>query len=1112
MSPFNQQRILVSGFKEKPEALAVHGDRLYVGTATGNLHVYAVDDSPERTEPLELVEVKKNLTKRSIDQLAVIKDLNSLVSLSESLVTLHALPQLISPTPLTQAKDAFCFQLHSSVQHLPPDDPKTIPTLVTHLIVGCRRRVVLYTWKDGEAQDVKETPLPHSARRIIFVDPHTVCFAYSSTEHALFSLTTMTATDLSTPVPNTASAMAFSKYTGYMTLGLGGKQALKPAVCKIGEGEVLVVKENEGYPLNTEGKSSRAYITWTAPPEDVVYIKPYIISSLPPGATSPTSPTPTTTPSLQIRSSIAKLPFQTLVYPFAPTPQPTSPTSSPPSTSLPSQTTTTAAATTTTTVQSTAPVAAATLRLLTPSSSSKTPCLLAVSTPTDRTIAASEGSTVWKFPLLPWVEQVERLTDEGEYGDALTLLESLDEGVVSDKTTKLTLIRALHASSLFRTAQFEKAIKIFNELDVNPAKVVALYPESISGRLAVGEEEWTVLFGGRKVVSPSGGKDIPPLGKKDSEGETTDAPDALPSPPFESRPTSPPFDASEKDTSSVTSGEQATTALENVLGGLESALPVAGSIRGRLKHLGGFIGGGVGVGGIGAGGGGAKADDDTASIRSTHSTSNSATRKKGSLPPVSNDLTRSLEALLLFLPSRRSVLDALLSSLHITPEESHKFPPLSETSVQELFALPPLPNSPSTTNFTSLTPEQLLRCAQVVDTALFKAYLVVRPGMVGALCRRYNWCEVGEVEEELRAREKYLELIDLYHGKRMHSKALALLRELSEKESNPQDKVEPSIRYLQKLGPEHLDHIFETSRWVFAEDEDMGLEIYTSEELELPRDAVIDFLERMSKPICVRYIEFLIEECGEQTSAVHDRLASLYLSIVLDAQKQKNSDVESRFYEKLLGFINGSERLSVDRLYGQISSYDLFEARALLLGRLERHDQALELYVYRLQDYTKAEEYCKRVYLPTGPTSQVYLILLRTYLRPTIKRPPPDLLKPAMDLMCRHSPRLDSAEALDLIPPLVTVQEVQTFLKDALHAPVFDSRVITEISRARDEQVSRRLMILQSKRVKVVDSRICPNCHKRIGNNSVIAVHSPRGEVTHYQCREDFSKKVNARK
>ena len=35
---------------------------------------------------------------------------------------------------------------------------------------------------------------------------------------------------------------------------------------------------------------------------------------------------------------------------------------------------------------------------------------------------------------------------------------------------------------------------------------------------------------------------------------------------------------------------------------------------------------------------------------------------------------------------------------------------------------------------------------------------------------------------------------------------------------------------------------------------------------------------------------------------------------------------------------------------------DLFEARAILLGRLGRHDQALELYVYRMEDYLKAEE------------------------------------------------------------------------------------------------------------------------------------------------------------
>lgn len=34
----------------------------------------------------------------------------------------------------------------------------------------------------------------------------------------------------------------------------------------------------------------------------------------------------------------------------------------------------------------------------------------------------------------------------------------------------------------------------------------------------------------------------------------------------------------------------------------------------------------------------------------------------------------------------------------------------------------------------------------------------------------------------------------------------------------------------------------------------------------------------------------------------------------------------------------------------------MFEARAVLLGRLGKHESALEIYVYRLQDYIKAEE------------------------------------------------------------------------------------------------------------------------------------------------------------
>ena len=43
---------------------------------------------------------------------------------------------------------------------------------------------------------------------------------------------------------------------------------------------------------------------------------------------------------------------------------------------------------------------------------------------------------------------------------------------------------------------------------------------------------------------------------------------------------------------------------------------------------------------------------------------------------------------------------------------------------------------------------------------------------------------------------------------------------------------------------------------------------------------------------------------------------------------------------------------------------DLFEEKALLLGRLGRHDVALALYAHVLKDPKMAEEYCRRTYDP----------------------------------------------------------------------------------------------------------------------------------------------------
>ena len=39
------------------------------------------------------------------------------------------------------------------------------------------------------------------------------------------------------------------------------------------------------------------------------------------------------------------------------------------------------------------------------------------------------------------------------------------------------------------------------------------------------------------------------------------------------------------------------------------------------------------------------------------------------------------------------------------------------------------------------------------------------------------------------------------------------------------DKLGPSISYLQKLGPEYLDQIFESARWIFEQDREMAFQV-----------------------------------------------------------------------------------------------------------------------------------------------------------------------------------------------------------------------------------------------------------------------------------------------
>lgn len=50
--------------------------------------------------------------------------------------------------------------------------------------------------------------------------------------------------------------------------------------------------------------------------------------------------------------------------------------------------------------------------------------------------------------------------------------------------------------SQFQEGEYDRALDLFVELNINPAKVISLYPEAVSGRLSVPRDQWIPLFGG----------------------------------------------------------------------------------------------------------------------------------------------------------------------------------------------------------------------------------------------------------------------------------------------------------------------------------------------------------------------------------------------------------------------------------------------------------------------------------------------------------------------------------------------------------------------------------------------------------------------------------------
>ncbi|KAI1260839.1 AvaB protein [Xylariaceae sp. FL1019] len=1032
-----------------------NGDSSGIGIDTGNGTSSATNNLPSNDEateaaaattattttttttttikPTDLLREVEKFSTRAIDQLAIIKEANLLVSLSNHHISLYDYHTYELIETISRTKNASCFAVTSNIVK----DPATgIPEIISRLAVAVKRRLLLWSWHESEIdENVAEIVLPEAIRTVTWVDA-TKLVCGMNAGYVLVDVTTSDTQEIA-GVGAAATGGQGSRFgaasMGYM--GLGGYMP-KPLATRLVEGQMLLVKDINSMFIDTDGQPlEKRQIPWQSAPENIGYSYPYILALQPP-----------TKGSLEVRNPETLNLLQTIDL-----------------------------------------AGAAQLHFPPPTYS------LAHA---GKGFHISSDRAVWKMDATDYDTQVLELVEKAKYDEAISVLSMLEDALLKDKTGTMREVKMLKAEVLFKQRKFRQSLDLFNEDDVHapPERVLRLYPRIIAGDLSIESQ---------RDETPQEEDSAP------DEGETS---------------------SETKDTKTEINPEVAS--------------PAKGGAGGFAKY---WIGGHR------------KTDSDAASIASSKPDNDEAAsikpkpkRREENGPLDGTELTKAVRELNSFLAGTRArlqrVIDPETGKLRprkITPGMAH-----SSSTDENLDAL-------LTTRHRSESEEhleeELRKAFTLVDTTLFRGYMFSQPSLAPSLFRIPNFCDPAVVNERLLEHNRYNELVDFFYGKKLHRDALTLLKKFGDlppdgetaKVTNGEDETQQieipeqlrgprrTVGYLQSLSPEMTDLILEFAEWVLRRDPDLGMEVFLadSENAEtLPREKVISYLGAIDTGLEIKYLEHIIHELGDGTPEFHNKLVELLVDSLKGVEEKDRDERWKERMKRFVFFLEESTQYALTKTFNMIPRNDpaFYEGQAVVLQHMGNHKQALEIYVFKMKDYTRAEEYCNTVHaLPPeqrdgspaaasvsterddpDEMSSIYHTLLSLYLSPQPPNEPN--WEPALALLSRHGSRLPATSTLSLIPDKLPVAELESYFRGRIRAAnsvVSESRIVEALRKT--QLVNTQSLLLlgdgvpggqggRNRRVVIGEERVCGVCHKRLGN-SVVAV-LPDNAVVHYGC------------
>ena len=269
---------------------------------------------------------------------------------------------------------------------------------------------------------------------------------------------------------------------------------------------------------------------------------------------------------------------------------------------------------------------------------------------------------------------------------------------------------------------------------------------------------------------------------------------------------------------------------------------------------------------------------------------------------------------------------------------------------------------------------------------------------------------------------------------------------------------------------------------------------------------VCNFLKDQIKPLelsqnLVRtYLQYCIFVWKDNNTDLSNELIDSYINLI-----ETSSTNESNNFRKIfIYFLNETNNYDPNYVLSKLDLSKYPEERAIVLGKLGKHYEALSIYVNILSDTDKAEAYCDNLYSQSNilDSKQVYYTLLQIYLNSDYEE---IRIGASIRLLNTYSNEIGSCRSLELLPAdLIKCKNLSPFFESMLNRIIrnkHNTQVINRLMFALELQIHETKIMCTDKKFYVTDEQICKECNKRMGKSAM--VRFPNGDLIHYGCSKN---------